>query len=117
MRGIAAPAELETIIETLVERLRREIRVEAVVLFGSYVKGKPDEWSDIDVAVISPDFEGVRMSRRQDTLARLMAGTDPRVEALGHSSSEYRDPPPASFLREILRTGKVVYEADSVSEG
>src|SRR3989304_5867195 len=29
-------------------------RVEAVILYGSYVNGATDEWSDLDIAVISP---------------------------------------------------------------
>jgi len=40
------------------EKVLREqgIRVDQIVLFGSYAKGDANEWSDIDIAVISPDF-------------------------------------------------------------
>ncbi|HIE05583.1 MAG TPA: nucleotidyltransferase domain-containing protein [bacterium (Candidatus Stahlbacteria)] len=36
------------------------ISISAAYLFGSYAKGKASEWSDIDVALISDDFSGVR---------------------------------------------------------
>lgn len=32
------------------------IRVTQLVLFGSHAKGNAREWSDIDLAVVSPDF-------------------------------------------------------------
>ena len=39
-----------------VERLRQVVHVDGVYLFGSYAKGTADEWSDIDLAIVSPDF-------------------------------------------------------------
>jgi uncharacterized protein len=33
-----------------------DIHVTQMVLFGSHAKGDANEWSDIDLAVISPDF-------------------------------------------------------------
>ncbi|MBI4498803.1 MAG: nucleotidyltransferase domain-containing protein [Chloroflexi bacterium] len=92
--------------------LSRQIRVEALILFGSYVNGTPDEWSDFDVAVISPDFEGLPLWQRQDIIARLTVKRDRRLAPIGYPSSEYHHPGPHSFLREILRTGKVVYQAE-----
>ena len=85
--------------------------MERVLLYGSYVGGRPHGWSDFDVAVISPDFENEPMYRRQEIIADLSAGTDPRIAPIGYPSSEYHNPSSHSFLREILRTGKVVYEA------
>ncbi|TVL99854.1 MAG: hypothetical protein CV087_16550 [Candidatus Brocadia sp. WS118] len=34
----------------------RGIKVEKAILYGSYVSGKEHTCSDIDIAVISPDF-------------------------------------------------------------
>lgn len=28
------------------------------VLYGSHAKGTPDQWSDIDIIVVAPDFDG-----------------------------------------------------------
>ncbi len=37
--------------------LKKYFNIKEVILFGSQFIGKPDEFSDIDLAVISPDFE------------------------------------------------------------
>lgn len=36
--------------------VRKQRRVEAAYLYGSQTRGTATEWSDIDVAVVSPDF-------------------------------------------------------------
>ena len=81
------------------------------MLYGSYATGHPHEWSDMDVAVISPDFEDVPMWRRQEMIAELSLERDRRLTPIGYPSSEYHNPGRHSFLREIIRTGRVVYEA------
>lgn len=37
-----------------------KLPIQSVYLFGSYVKNRQREWSDIDVAVISKTFKGKR---------------------------------------------------------
>ena len=108
---VATSTELDTAITDFVRRLLTNIRVEAVVLYGSYVHGDPRDWSDIDVAVISPDFEVVPIWRRQEIIAGLTLERDRRLAPIGYPSSAYHHPGRHSFLREIIRTGKVVYQA------
>ena len=110
MRTIAEPSELRKAVADFIERLQKGIRIEAVILYGSYAQGAPHEWSDVDIAVISPDFEGLSLSKRQEILSRLSLGRYPRLAPIGYPSSEYDDPAPASFLREIIRTGRVVWQ-------
>ena len=54
MAQIAADvlASVERFLAVVCQRLR----VEAAYLYGSQVVGSARPWSDIDVAVISPDF-------------------------------------------------------------
>ncbi|MGH9198784.1 MAG: nucleotidyltransferase domain-containing protein [Acidimicrobiia bacterium] len=103
--------ELDTAVSDFVEQLLKGIRVEAVVLFGSYASGTPHQDSDIDLAVISPDFEDVPMWRRQEKIADLSVHRYRDLSPIGYPSSEYHNPGRHSFLREIVRTGRVVYEA------
>jgi predicted nucleotidyltransferase len=103
---------LDTAITRFIKDLQAGIRVEAVVLYGSHANGQPHEWSDIDLAVISPDFEGLPMNERQSILSKLTwRARDGTIEPIGYPSSEYHNPGRHSFLREIIRTGRVVYEA------
>lgn len=111
MRTVAKATDLEKTLEVFIAALEKGIRVEALILYGSYAKGEPNKWSDFDVAVISPDFEGIPLPKRQEMLADLSHGTDPRIEPIGYASSEYHEPGRHSFLREIIESGRVVYEA------
>jgi uncharacterized protein len=112
---VATAAELESSIRRFVELLEKGLRIEAIVLYGSYARGNAYEDSDIDVAVISPDFEGLPINRRQEQIVRLTLHRDRRIAPIGYPSSEYHNSGPHSFLREIVRTGRVVYEGRNVS--
>ena len=107
---VTTEAEVGAAIADLVERLEKGLRVEVVVLYGSHANGKPSEWSDIDVAVVSPDFEGLPLWRRQELISRLTVHRYRSLSPIGYPSSEYHNPGPHSFLREIVRTGRVVYQ-------
>ena len=108
---VTTEADLDKIIAHFIELLSRTVRVEAIILFGSYVNGSADEWSDIDIAVISPDFEGMPMWERQRMISRATVDRNASLSPIGYPSSEYHNPGRHSFLREIIRTGRVVYEA------
>jgi len=43
-------------IERFLAAVRLRKRVESAYLYGSYPSGRATEWSDIDLALISPDF-------------------------------------------------------------
>jgi predicted nucleotidyltransferase len=43
-------------IKRYIEALEEKVKVSKVVLYGSWVNGQPHEYSDIDLAVFSPDF-------------------------------------------------------------
>jgi len=85
-------AELEAAISAFISRLGKGIRVDLVVLFGSYVRGMPHQESDIDLAVGSPDFEGMPRWRRQEMIAALTLDRQPNIAPIGYSCSQWRDP-------------------------
>ena len=110
---VATTTRLNQAIHEFVCLLEKGIRVEATLLYGSYANGEPHEWSDIDVAVISPDFEDVPLPDRQRMISRLSVDRDRDIEPIGYPPSEYKNPGRHSFLREIVRSGRVVYEASA----
>jgi predicted nucleotidyltransferase len=110
---VATSTEIDGIIQSFAVALMARIRVEAIILYGSYARGTAYEQSDVDIAVISPDFEGVPMYRRQEVIADLTYREDARLSAIGYPSSEYHRPKPYAFLAEIVRTGRVVYPRTS----
>ena len=49
--------KIERIIQKFVAvLLNKGIRIEQVILYGSYASGNINPYSDIDIAIISPDF-------------------------------------------------------------
>ena len=52
------PDEISTIIDLFLEELQKNnINIEQAILFGSYAQGTYTSWSDIDLALVSSDFE------------------------------------------------------------
>jgi len=53
--------------------------VDSAYLFGSHAKGTSNQWSDIDLAIVSPDFSEDLYEERL-ILMRLAAEIDDRIE-------------------------------------
>ncbi|TAL67007.1 MAG: nucleotidyltransferase domain-containing protein [Bacteroidetes bacterium] len=60
--------------------------VKEVYLFGSYSQGREDEWSDIDIAVVSDKFEGNRFLDKEK-IRGLYRKVDNRLSILPLNSS------------------------------
>ena len=89
-------------LERFLSSVRQVRRVEAAYLYGSQAKGTATEWSDIDVAVISPDFAADLLKERL-LLMRLAAQIDLRIEPHPFRSEDFR--PASPLVSEIQRTG------------
>jgi predicted nucleotidyltransferase len=97
--------ELRRFLDQCLERIRAGLRPETFWLFGSRVKGAPDEWSDIDVLVVSHRFDGMRVLDRME-LFHQHAPADRRVDALCFTPKEYEyqlDQP--TLVAEIVKHG------------
>jgi predicted nucleotidyltransferase len=101
--------EIKRLVAEYVKALEPTIHVNRVILYGSYARGRPDEWSDIDLAIISQDFARKNQLARQSILGRALQGNDAMIETLGYSLGEFNHALRQTFLGEIKRTGKVVY--------
>ena len=74
-----------------------------VMMFGSYAKGCPNEWSDIDVAVIVPKIEKGTWWDTSTSLCRDVGKVSLYIEPILLESGE--DSP---IYREVMRTGVAV---------
>ena len=91
-----------TIEKYLVALEQHHIPVQHMFLFGSYAKGTYDEWSDIDLALISDIFEGSRMrDKRKIRPITLSVGSD--IEVLPYKPGDFTPDDP--FVKEILEAG------------
>ncbi len=85
------------------------IRVTKVILYGSYAKGNPVSYSDIDLVVISPDLARFAPLKRQELLARLTMGIDAPLEVLGYTPQEFKKSPQTIFGQIIRETGRILH--------
>jgi uncharacterized protein len=97
------PDSVREIINNYLKSLEaHHIRIRKVVLFGSFVTGKADEWSNIDVALVSDDFEGDWFKDR-NRIRRLTLAVDIRLSPVPYRPESLLAPDP--FSKNILETG------------
>jgi predicted nucleotidyltransferase len=73
------PRSVERSIRQFLEAVSERYRVQAAYLYGSQARGTATFWSDIDLAIVSPDFSDDLHEERL-ALMRLAARIDDRIE-------------------------------------
>lgn len=101
-------ASIEQIAKEVMDFLSRYIKVDKIILFGSYGYGTPRKDSDFDIAVISEDFEKMGVLEKIDLFAKAAIAIDSRVELVGFSKKEFLNPESFSLLRIIKDKGKIL---------
>jgi predicted nucleotidyltransferase len=89
----------------------RGIVVERLVVFGSQAKGQAHEWSDIDLLVISPQFDNMKDRSTVNLLWRVAARTDSRIEPIPCGSRQWRDDDSSAIIEIARREGEVLEAA------
>ncbi|MFH1653452.1 MAG: nucleotidyltransferase domain-containing protein [Pseudomonadota bacterium] len=100
---------LDQLLKLYIKELEKVIRVEKVYLFGSYAAHKERDYSDIDIAVISPDFEG-GTEKDYLILGRAALKIYPLIEARPYRPEDIKTLSSLDFLSEILNKGKLIYD-------
>lgn len=99
-------------IQAYIRELKKTVTVERAYLFGSRAYGRHRAGSDIDLAIISPDAEDAgRHFKVYAALSVAALRTDPRIEAVIFSPRDMSRITPGSLAGEILRKGRLVYQA------
>ena len=93
---------MEAVRRFLVKIRENGIPISSAYLFGSFARGKGSEWSDIDVAVISPGISDDRLEERI-RLMKLSATVDSRIEPVPFRPDTFVDEDPLAW--EIKRKG------------
>ncbi|MFC1496735.1 nucleotidyltransferase domain-containing protein [Candidatus Margulisiibacteriota bacterium] len=81
---------------------KNKIKVIKAYLYGSYAKGKAREDSDIDVAIISPDFSGNRFIDSL-TIIPFRRKIDSRIEPVAYKPEDFEETDP--LVAEIKENG------------
>jgi predicted nucleotidyltransferase len=104
-------AEVRDIVLKYVKVLTdRGVRVEKAILFGSYASGEYSALSDIDIAIVSPDFGRDRFEEGK-MLFQAAWRVDPRIEPVPVSSESYDNDTWVPLVYEIRQKGLEVKAA------
>jgi predicted nucleotidyltransferase len=85
---------------------RRGIPVRFGVLFGSWVRGMAHRWSDIDLVVVSPQFDHSRSWTDVRALWRQAARTDSRIEPIACGEEQWEEDDSSIILEAARREGQ-----------
>lgn len=94
-------------IEDYIDEIKKHIKVNKVVLYGSYAKGNYKKDSDIDLAVFSDSFKDKKFIEVTSFLFRFARKyKDFCIEPVGFTTADLNDDNP--FIKEILSTGREI---------
>ena len=103
-------AEIEALVlknvQLFLDKLRQNgFTISGAYIFGSYARGQVDKWSDIDVAIVSPQIGNDRFEERIK-LTELAVSIDNRLEPLPFNPDSFSDEDP--FVRQIINEGMAI---------
>lgn len=84
------------------------IDVEFAVIFGSQAKGQAHEWSDIDLIVVSPQFDAMTDRTLINLLWRTTARIDNRIEPIPCGSRQWREDDSSAIIEIARREGEIL---------
>lgn len=96
-------------LRRIVDVIKEEYRPDRIILFGSLVKGRVHEWSDIDLLIVKDTKQ-----RPVDRCTRVVSLVHPKVgiDLFVYTPREYKFllKEKFSLLMGILKEGKILYE-------
>jgi predicted nucleotidyltransferase len=108
-----AQIQTEQIKETILSFFdERNIRIHKIVFFGSYNKGIPTEDSDVDLLILSDDFENKNIfqkAKATDGLEWILVKKYKKpFDILYYSPSEWENSD-GLIITEARKTGTIIY--------
>ncbi|HZK37756.1 MAG TPA: nucleotidyltransferase domain-containing protein [Clostridia bacterium] len=105
---VKIPDDIRKIIEDYLKELSSEIKIDKVILFGSYAKGNHGIDSDIDLAIFSDSFKDMdRIESIKYLLkkARKFRGVD--LQPISFTNEDYKER--LGIVDDVLKTGIELY--------
>lgn len=105
---MAAKKNWKSQVKKYIRSLREDIPVDRVILFGSFAKGNPRVYSDIDLAIFSRSFKAKDEIKNMQYLFKKSAAIDTSIEPHPYHPRDLKKPARGTLLYEIVKSGKVV---------
>jgi predicted nucleotidyltransferase len=100
---VIIPEKVQKIINDYLFSLEKNgINIKQAFLFGSYAKGNATNLSDIDIALVSDEFVGVRFLDK-NKIRKITISVSSDLEVLPFNSNLFNNNDP--LVTEILSTG------------
>jgi len=96
---------VEKVKSYLSELNKHGITIEKAYLYGSYARGNYHKDSDIDIAIISRDFQGMRFSDWKK-IVPFRRNIDVRIEPMPYRPEDFTDSDPLAV--EVMATGEEI---------
>lgn len=97
------PDHIRRIIRQYLTSLRDHgFQIDDAILFGSYASDQANQWNDIDLALVSNVFEGVRF-KDKNKIRKITISVSTDLEVLPFNPRDFT--PSNPLVKEILDTG------------
>lgn len=100
--------KIRPVIKVYLEELKKKIKPEKVILFGSFARETAGKDSDIDLIILSNDFKRISFEKRLDLLINAREHHLTRkfgMDIFGYTPEEFAQASPLTTLGEIKETG------------
>ncbi|MEK7398162.1 MAG: nucleotidyltransferase domain-containing protein [Candidatus Poribacteria bacterium] len=84
------------------------IKISFGVIFGSQARGEATKWSDVDLLVVSPEFDTSRDRKKIDNLWHITALTDSRIEPIPCGEKQWQEDDSSAIIEIARREGEIV---------
>lgn len=101
-------SQIKPEVDKYLNRLKKDLRLERVLLYGSFAKGKARKDSDVDLIVLSSDFAKMDEDERLRFLYRKSVGFPYNLHIYGLTPQEYRQASPLTSLGAVKKKAKVI---------
>lgn len=106
--------KVKPIIDLYLKDLKKVVRPQKVIVFGSYAKGKATPESDLDLVVISQDFADFSLDERFSLLFQARRHPKTRkiaMDIFGYTPKEFNSASLLTTLGEVKETGVTVFSS------
>lgn len=80
-------------------------------LFGSYLKNCANQYSDLDLAVVSPDFAGMEPYTAMKILQRIKLQVSNVIEPIPVTPEELANPEMGTLSYDIAQNSRSIFKA------
>jgi len=117
MSGVVNPTIVEIVKNYLNVVRQHGVNARFAVLYGSQARGDARDWSDIDVVVLCPEFDGGYTRDTIKVLWRMRAVTDSRIEPVPCGLKEWESGDGRPIIEIARREGVEITLDDEPSVG